>query len=218
MNLDAQVLVLNRAWVPIDLTTVFEAVCKVFSDRAKFVDPETYQTYAFEDWIENWSDAVDCAKVDASRIIGCPGLSIVAPEIFACTEYDGIGIGKMGTRCRPKFSRRNVMSRDRGCCQYCGKKFPLEELNFDHVVPRSQGGRTSWTNIVLSCVSCNSKKGGRTPKQAGMRLIRRPVEPVANELRGSFGGRLRRKLVNTKVPKSWEALLGKMYWNVGMKD
>ncbi|HEX6324095.1 MAG TPA: HNH endonuclease, partial [Vicinamibacterales bacterium] len=70
------------------------------------------------------------------------------------------------------FSRANIYARDKHSCQYCGKPFPSSELTFDHVVPVAQGGRKDWENIVSCCISCNRRKGGRTPAQAGMTLIR----------------------------------------------
>lgn len=76
-----------------------------------------------------------------------------------------------------KFSRINVATRDNHQCQYCGVKLPLKQLTFDHVVPRSQGGNTSWRNIVMACRPCNGRKGGRTPHAAGMRLLQEPVKP-----------------------------------------
>ena len=75
------------------------------------------------------------------------------------------------------FSRANIYARDEFVCQYCGREFPTPELTFDHVVPVSQGGRKDWENIVTCCVSCNRRKGGRTPEEAGMRLVRQPTEP-----------------------------------------
>ncbi len=76
-----------------------------------------------------------------------------------------------------RFSRQNIYLRDRYKCQYCGRHFSPEELTYDHVVPRSMGGRTSWENIVTCCLECNKRKGGRTPEQAGMKLLRRPKKP-----------------------------------------
>jgi len=76
-----------------------------------------------------------------------------------------------------KFSRENVLSRDNYQCQYCGHRFPRRQLNYDHVIPRAQGGKTVWTNVVSSCIPCNSWKGGRTPKQAGMQLLKVPERP-----------------------------------------
>jgi 5-methylcytosine-specific restriction endonuclease McrA len=80
-------------------------------------------------------------------------------------------------RGRVKFSRANVLARDRFACQYCGAKPRVQQLTFDHVTPRSRGGRTSWENIVTACRSCNAKKGNQTPAQGGMRLGARPERP-----------------------------------------
>ena len=79
---------------------------------------------------------------------------------------------------RVKFSRQNVLARDRWRCQYCGERKATRELTFDHVVPRAQGGRTVWENIVMACVACNAHKADRTPEQAGMKLRKRPVRPA----------------------------------------
>ena len=76
-----------------------------------------------------------------------------------------------------KFSRVNIYARDGYTCQYCGVRLSVSELTYDHVVPRSQGGATDWTNIVTCCHECNRVKGGRTPRQAGMQLRALPVQP-----------------------------------------
>jgi 5-methylcytosine-specific restriction endonuclease McrA len=77
-----------------------------------------------------------------------------------------------------KFSRINIYSRDHWCCQYCNKTKTMKELTYDHVRPRSQGGKTTWENIVSCCEDCNSKKGGRTPEQARMPLKKKPIRPT----------------------------------------
>jgi 5-methylcytosine-specific restriction endonuclease McrA len=76
-----------------------------------------------------------------------------------------------------KFSRSNVYARDQYRCQYCGQRFPVSELTYDHVIPRSQGGKTVWTNIATACEHDNRKKAGQTPAQAGMRLLSEPHQP-----------------------------------------
>jgi 5-methylcytosine-specific restriction endonuclease McrA len=76
-----------------------------------------------------------------------------------------------------KFSRLNIYMRDRFSCQYCGERFLAEDLTFDHVVPRSVGGRTTWENIVTACVPCNARKANRTPREARMSLRRQPSKP-----------------------------------------
>lgn len=78
-----------------------------------------------------------------------------------------------------KFSRVNIYGRDNFCCQYCGEKGTLGTLTYDHVLPRAQGGKTEWTNIVTCCSECNGKKACRTPEQARMSLMKKPVQPVS---------------------------------------
>lgn len=82
-----------------------------------------------------------------------------------------------GRRKAIKFSRENVYARDNGKCQYCRRPVTHGDATYDHVIPKAQGGQTNWTNIVIACVSCNQKKGGRTPAQAGMTLHTVPVKP-----------------------------------------
>ncbi|SRR5690606_27683437 len=106
------------------------------------------------------------------------------------------------------FSRANIYARDEHKCQYCGKGFPTAELTFDHVVPVAQGGRKDWENIVTCCITCNRKKGGRTPEEAGMRLMRPPKRPSrAPAIRITFGLR--------NAPESWRDYV---YWNVELDE
>jgi 5-methylcytosine-specific restriction endonuclease McrA len=98
-----------------------------------------------------------------------------------------------------KLSRANIYLRDNFQCQYCGAHAEAAELNLDHVVPRTMGGVTSWENIVTSCVPCNRKKGGRTPEEVGMRLLKKPVKPA--HLPG-FSAELFRRYKNASVPGS----------------
>lgn len=103
-----------------------------------------------------------------------------------------------------RFSRQNIYSRDKYRCQYCGNRFVSEELTYDHVTPRSRGGKTEWTNIVTCCLPCNGKKGGRTPEEAEMKMVRSPFRPKwIPALKITFGIR--------EVPQSWRDYL---YWNV----
>ena len=110
-------------------------------------------------------------------------------------------------RQRVKFSRTNVLARDRWKCQYCGEKFPTEELTYDHVTPKSRGGKTRWENIVTACRDCNGRKANRTPKEAGMRLRRKPARPTwvpifTVQLSGS-------------APEQWRDYL---YWNSELSE
>jgi 5-methylcytosine-specific restriction endonuclease McrA len=99
-----------------------------------------------------------------------------------------------------KFSRQSLYVRDRGKCQYCGIPFEHKELTYDHVTPRSKGGQTDWSNVVTCCLPCNHKKGGRTPEEAGMSLIRKPKPPIwIPLLTGSLG--------IEKTPDPWKNYL-----------
>lgn len=101
-----------------------------------------------------------------------------------------------------KFSRVNVYGRDGYRCQYCGERCSMSELTYDHVVPRSQGGKTTWTNIVSACSTCNSSKSGRTPEQAKMKLLKKPVQPKA--VPSTFI-----RLSKSNLPEAWRDWV---YW------
>ncbi len=110
------------------------------------------------------------------------------------------------------FSRVNIYARDNHACQYCGEPFPTAELTFDHVVPVAQGGGKHWENIVTCCIACNRKKGGRTPDQAGMKLIRHPRLPD-RLLAIRIADKMNRNYVEiglNNAPESWRDYL---YWN-----
>ena len=106
------------------------------------------------------------------------------------------------------FSRANIYARDDYTCQYCGQAEPTSELTFDPVLPVAQGGRKDWENIVTCCISCNRKKGGRTPAEARMRLVRAPRRPARSPaLRITIGLR--------HAPESWRDYL---YWNLELDE
>jgi 5-methylcytosine-specific restriction endonuclease McrA len=118
------------------------------------------------------------------------------PSIILLSRYTGYRMP------RTNFNRRSIYQRDENTCQYCGKEFPSSELNLDHVIPKCQGGKATWENIVLSCVKCNSKKAGRTPQQAGMKLLHPPSKPALTALKG------RRRV----IPKDWDQFISECYW------
>lgn len=130
----------------------------------------------------NWQDAVKAIFLDRvdvishyDRVIRSPGFEMRLPSVIALREY----IPQDRT---PPFTRFNVFLRDRFTCQYCGGRFSANELTFDHLVPRSRGGRTCWTNIVTACAGCNVRKGNRLPEECGMTPQRPPFVPTAWQL------------------------------------
>jgi 5-methylcytosine-specific restriction endonuclease McrA len=113
-----------------------------------------------------------------------------------------------------KFSRENVYTRDNGKCQYCASRLPRPEATYDHVVPRAQGGKTEWDNVVICCVECNQRKGNRTPAQANMRLLATPVRPkkLPDHMRITVTWR-------KGMPESWKEWLRDFhYWNGELEE
>lgn len=161
--LDTKVLVLNRSYLPVHVTSVRRAFALLYQGIAHAVNQE-YRTFDFDSWAE-----LSISVNDES--IGLVGRAIRVPRVILLLAYDRV------PRRQVRFSRHNIYSRDRDTCQYCGQRLPRPELNLDHVIPRSQGGTSRWDNIVCSCHACNRRKGGRTPEQAGMKLIRLPTRP-----------------------------------------
>jgi 5-methylcytosine-specific restriction endonuclease McrA len=107
-----------------------------------------------------------------------------------------------------KFSRVNIYARDHYRCQYCGRRASISELTYDHVTPRSQGGRTEWTNIVTACYECNRRKGGRTPREAGMQLLTPPVQP-------NWVPAVTIRISMRSIPEAWRDYL---YWTGDLSE
>jgi len=129
-----------------------------------------------------WQEAVKAVVTDRvnvvsqyDRVVRSPSFELALPSVIALRDY-------VSQARRPAFTRFNVFLRDRFCCQYCGDAFPAHELTFDHVVPRSRGGRTTWYNVVAACAPCNLKKGGRMAKESGLTPRRPPEQPSVWEL------------------------------------
>jgi 5-methylcytosine-specific restriction endonuclease McrA len=113
-----------------------------------------------------------------------------------------------------KFSRHGIYSRDKGKCQYCGSRVSKKEMQYEHVVPRAQGGKTCWENIVVACMTCNQRKAGRTPQQAGMKLLSMPVRPKSLPDMGDFG-----MTYQAGMPEAWANYLrSHAYWNVALEE
>lgn len=109
-------------------------------------------------------------------------------------------------RIRVKFSRLNIYTRDGFKCQFCGQRFESEDLTFDHVIPRSRGGKTTWENIVTACVACNKAKSDRTPAEAHMKLLKQPRKPA-------YLPAMTVKMDTRRVPEEW-----KPYWTTSLES
>ncbi len=161
--LDSGVLVLNRSYQPIHVTSVKRAFELLYQGIARAIDRE-YRLFDFQSWGALAADTHPDTVGTVSRRIRVPRVIV----LLACEHLP---------RARVRFSRHNIYLRDGNRCQYCGRGFQRAELNLDHVIPRSRGGITTWENVVCSCVACNLRKGGRTPDEAGMKLLRTPARP-----------------------------------------
>lgn len=145
--LTGPVLVLNATYEPLNVVSVKRAVVLVLKEKAEIVE---------------------AAKAE----LRSEKLSLPLPLVIRLVTYV-----RVPRRIRLPLSRKTIFARDHYTCQYCGRQLPKSELTLDHVIPRNRGGETTWDNVVTACKVCNQKKGARTPQEAGMRLLSKPVRP-----------------------------------------
>lgn len=204
-KLEKPVLVLNKNWTVIGTSPLYKALNLLFTTdntgkpKAVIID-EACTPHTWEEWsklqVEEGQDAIYTIK-NAFRI----------PEVIKLNRYDRL------PRQIVVFSRLNIFRRDEYRCQYCGVRPGSEELTIDHIVPKCKGGKTTWTNCVLSCVECNSIKGDKASDEVvhskfprGMKLAKMPIQP---------------KLKDMKLPliyQSWKQWLDDAYWNIELEN
>ena len=203
-GLDAKVLVLNRLYMAVRVISARRAFSLLCKDLAEVVhvDDGQWVSYDFGSWweISELRREYERERFDWVRTVS---FEVAVPKVIRLLGYDRL------PQQRVKLNRRNLFARDRNRCQYCGHAFPTSELSIDHVVPRSQGGGDSWTNLVCACVRCNARKGGRTPAQAHMKLVKPPAQPKRNPL-------ISVRLGHAKY-ESWKAFLDNAYWSVELR-
>lgn len=203
-GLGCNVLVLNRLYMAVRVVSARRAFSLLLRNLAEVVSVEDagYLSYDIGSWIE-----VSQLKAQFERethdFVRTVRFEIAVPRIIRLLGYDRL------PRQEVKLNRRNIYARDNSTCQFCGKKFSTQELSLDHVIPRSQGGKTTWDNLVCACVYCNAKKGGRTPHQAHMKLMKLPVKPKRNPV-------INVRLGSDKYA-SWKHFLDHAYWSVELK-
>lgn len=149
--------------------------------------------------VDNWPDA----------FFRSPSTKIAVPKIVALRQYAPI-------HGEPKCTRRNIYLRDRYCCQYCGERFPPIELTYDHVIPRSKGGETIWSNILTACLRCNGQKGNKMPKYSGRKGTAGSLRPLKEPRRPSSMELLRAglELLPTDIIEDFGSAL---YWGVELE-
>ena len=169
-GLKYRVLVLNRLWQPVNIVEAPRAFSLLLQDHAQviYTGDQSFRMMDSAAWLELSEEEV---PDDNEAYVQTVRLRIRVPKVLLLRHYDQLPVQEV------KFTRENLFERDNYRCQYCGDTFHPSQLNMDHVIPRDRGGRTSWENIVTSCVKCNSKKANRLPHEAGMHLIRKPERP-----------------------------------------
>jgi 5-methylcytosine-specific restriction endonuclease McrA len=171
-SLNSSVLVLNRFYMAVHVISVRRALVLLYRELAEVIHVEEgmYSNFDFAAWREAsiYFAAVGDENVEWIRGVG---FSLQVPRVVRLNRYDKVPKQTL------RFNRRHVFARDENTCQYCGTDYSSTHLSLDHVLPRSRGGQTNWENVVCCCLSCNTKKGNRTPKEANMRLIRPPKKP-----------------------------------------
>jgi 5-methylcytosine-specific restriction endonuclease McrA len=199
--LNSQVLVLNRLWQAVNICSARRAFALVYAGHAQIVssdDATNFMTHDFESWRDLSANAPD------HEVVTTISFKIRIPRVIVLLVFDRLPKKEV------KFTRHNVFERDKNTCQYCGEIFDRSELNLDHVVPRDRGGTTTWENVVCSCISCNTRKGNRLPREAHMSLIRKPKRPKWRPF----------VHVTFAAPQHdlWKHFVDLAYWNVELSD
>ncbi len=202
--LESNVLVLNKLWQVVSVCSVKRALCLLYLKHARVVIKEGGSFYTFE--FEDWKDfSQQKSKENEEQFISTITYRLKVPRVIILMVYD-----KLPPR-RVKFTRKNIYLRDNNTCQYCGKKFRTEDLNIDHVVPLSRGGKNTWENVVCSCIRCNMRKGNRTLAEAGMKLIKKPTRPDWKTF-------MKYALPEDLDLRNWKEFLDVAYWNVELEE
>ncbi len=181
LSLNRPVLVLNKMWVPIRVASVKRCLKLVFADKASIVLPDDYSVHNWEKWIT-------IPSLDEEIGILTTSGKIKILEVIVLLKYDKVY--EKGVR----LTKRNIYIRDGYKCQYSGQPMGHNDFDIDHVVPRSKGGKNSWENMVVCAKDINRLKGNRTPKEAGLKLIKKPRKPIYQHL-----------MIDPKmrIPESW---------------
>lgn len=205
ISIHEKVLVLNRGYAAVRVISARRAFILLCRNAAEIISIEDghYLNYGLHDWM----DVAVLQKEfepELHRWIKLPTFEVAVPKIIRLLMYDKF------VKPEVRLTRRNLYARDKNKCQYCGNRFSATDLTLDHIVPRVQGGGNSWLNLVCACLRCNTRKGGRTPKQARMQLIRPPYKPAKCESQ--------RVRIGSAQYESWKSFLNNAYWSVELLD
>ncbi|MCH2132251.1 MAG: HNH endonuclease [Phycisphaerales bacterium] len=203
--LSEPVLVLNRGYTATRVISVRQAFVLLFREIAEVISVNNgvYETFNIASWLE-------IAGLQRRYELGDHDWIRAASRYVAAPRIIRITSSNRQPDFHVKLNRRNLFARDRNKCQYCGRRFAVSELSIDHVIPVSRGGGNTWQNLVCACVTCNTRKGNRTPREAGLRLVNKPRQPRHCPDRALS---LRRKQYEV-----WKVFLNEAYWTVELRD
>ena len=200
------VLVLNRLWQAVNVVGAQRAFILLARGHANVVhhdhSQDDFLVFPMMDWIDFSRANPPVSDLEAVHTVN---RTIRLPRVILLTLFDRMPCKEL------KLTRNNVFERDKNRCQYCGTVFRREELNLDHVIPRHYGGRTTWENVVCSCIRCNTRKANRLPHEANMRLIRKATKPKWRPIISLALGR-------QEHHPEWRHFLDVAYWNVELEE
>lgn len=201
--LDQPVLVLNRLWQAVNIIGARRAFAMLARGHAQVVHPgdDDFRVFSLMDWVDF---SRSNPPLTPAETVHTPTRTIRLPRVILLCYFDRLPCKEL------KLTRNNVFERDKNTCQYCGKVFVREDLNLDHVIPRDRGGKTTWENIVCSCIPCNTRKANRLPHEANMHLIRKPVRPKWRPVISL--------ILEAEHRNLWKDFLDVAYWNVELED
>jgi 5-methylcytosine-specific restriction endonuclease McrA len=207
--LDRQVLVLNRLWQAVNVTTVRRAFTLLCQGHAQIVSAHGANNFSTHDF-ESWRDF--SSREPESEMVHTISFKVRIPRVIVLLMFDRMPKKEI------KFTRHNIFERDKNTCQYCARTLDRKELNLDHVLPRDKGGKTTWENIVCSCIRCNTRKANRLPHEVGMKLIKQPERPKWRPfLQFTFHSRGHGQ-PSSHGHGDWKHFLDVAYWNVELGD
>lgn len=167
-TLNHEVLVLNKSWIGIRIRTVQQSLVLVWRKRAFIVDVDDYNVYDWDEWANQTVDKDKDFYIATTH--GC----IKKPEVIVLSHYNKIPKHEL------RLTKKNILLRDEYTCQYTGERLTKSQIDIDHVIPKSKGGKNTWDNLVVSSKDINRLKADKTLEEAGLTLIRKPTKPIAN--------------------------------------
>jgi len=210
-----EVLKLNSCYMPIGIIDWRDAINLWVCDKAEIIETyddkflktgNSFKKPEFQIKDQHFIQNVYDEKLDSWHSV------IKMPAVIRLMEFIS---PKKKLKFFESFTRSNVYERDKGICQYCGKEVSKNKFTFDHVIPKSREGKTNWKNIVCCCLKCNSKKDNRTPQEAGMKLIQKPVAPIIAD---NYNLSMIKKIKAYSNAFNNQKWIDYLYWNIEIKE